>query len=151
MPDPSLDRATQAVGELSSNVSRLTSEVVASEHLRARKIKAIQNILYVLVPAMVLLVVMAIGTIVILAKVKQAAEDARNTNELIASCFQPNTPCSNTSGQRTGEALNQLRQTQFVIAICQRQNSVTEDPNGTKVIACVQHYYPNFELPPRVQ
>jgi hypothetical protein len=151
MTDPSLDRATAVVGELASSVRRLTEEVVASEALRTRKIRVIQQAMYVMVPAVVLLVVLAFTNFVLLSRVKDAADSAKNTNDLLVSCFQPGTECSNSSSQKTGEAINQLRQTQFVIAICQRQNPVTEDPNGTKIVSCVQRYYPNFRLPPQVK
>lgn len=149
MPDASLDRATAAIGDLAAGVQRLTREVKHDESLRERKIKAIQRVLIVLVPSVLLLVILAITNFVLLSRIKDVAEDARNTNDLLVSCFQPGTACSKTNSQRTGEALNQIRQTQFVIAICQRQNPIASDPDGKKVIACVQNYYPTFVLPPQ--
>jgi hypothetical protein len=150
MTDPT-DRAITAIGELTNVVRSLDSDVKDSEALRTRKIRAIQNLLYAVIPAIILLIILAFTNFVLLARVKDTAIDAKNTNDLLVSCFQPGTPCSNNSNQRTGEALNQLRQTQFVIAICQRQNPVTDDPNGNKMVACVQRYYPNFKLPPKVK
>lgn len=147
----SLDRAAMVVGELASDVRRLTEEVVRSERIRENKIRAIQKAMFVVVPALVLLVVLAFTNFVLLARVRDAANSAKNTNALIAGCLQPGTECSNASAQKTAEAITQLRQTQFVIAICQRQNPVTEDPNGTKIVSCVQRYYPGFRLPPQVK
>lgn len=149
MADPSLDRATAAVGELATIVRSLTVEVKASEDLRSRKIKAIQHMFYVVSGCIALLLLMAGTNFVLLNRVQDAAVSAKDTNDLLVSCFQPGTPCSATSAQRTGAALEQLRQTQFVIAICQRQNPVDVDPNGVRVIACVQRYYPTFTLPPQ--
>lgn len=151
MPDASLDRATAAIAELSANIRRFTAEVQQDELLRARKIKAIQKVLWVLVPSVLLLVIMAVTNFVLLSRVKDVAEDSSNTNELLVSCFQPNTACSKTNGERTRQALDQIRQTQFVIAICQRQNPITADPEGKKIIACVQQHYPNFTLPPQTR
>lgn len=151
MPDQSLDRATSAIADLATGVHALTNEVISSEVLRARKIRAIQNVLFVLVPSIVLLLIMAVTNFVLLSRVRTIANDSRNTNDLLVSCFQPGTECSNTNAQRTGAALDQLRQTQFVIAICQRQNPVADDPDGAGVVECVQGYYPNFTLPARVK
>lgn len=150
MPDPSLDRATLAVGELRNLVGRLLDEVVESESLRAQKIRLIQQALYVLVPSVVLLIIMAITNFALLAKTRDAAADARATNQLIAGCLQPNTSCSNANASKMGDALNQIRQTQFVISVCMRQNPTAEDPAGKKMIKCVQAYYPNFSLPPKI-
>jgi hypothetical protein len=155
MSDPSLDRATKAIGELSSSVRALHSEVVQSETLRARKIKLITAALLVLVPAVVLMLVMAVTNFVLLNKTNEAADDSRSTNQLLYGCLKPGTQCSNENAKRTAEVMAQLtgelRQTQFVIAVCQRQNPIDKDPQGAAVVACVQQYYPAFTLPPRVK
>jgi hypothetical protein len=78
------------------------------------------------------------------------AHDVRATNDLLYGCFQPGTTCSNQSAKNTGAAIEQLRQTQFTIAVCQRLHPITEDPDGEKLVACVQAYYPTFVLPPKV-
>jgi hypothetical protein len=155
MSDPSLDRATRAIGDLSTSVRSLHAEVVQSETLRSQKIKLITAALIVLVPAVALLVIMAITNFVLLAKTNDAADEARSTNELLYGCFQPGTKCSNENLKNTAAALDQLRrsqiQAQSVIAVCQRLHPVTEDPAGTAMVACVQQYYPGFALPPKVQ
>lgn len=151
MTDPSLDRAEVIVDQLSNSVRRLTDEVIHSEALRASKIRLIQKAMFVMIPAVILLLLLTFTNFVLLAKISDTATSAKNTNDLLVSCFQPSTPCSTTSQQRTGEALEQLRQTQFVIAICQRQNTIADDPNGLKVVKCVQSYYPQFTLPPHAK
>jgi hypothetical protein len=149
VPDPSLERAQTALTGLAAEVRKFTEEAKVLEQLRTRKIKSIQHLLYVLVPAMILLLIMAVTNFALLSQTRAAANDARRTNELLVSCFQPNTPCSSSSAQRTGDALNQIRQTQFVIAYCQRQNPVGEDPDGKDLVTCVQGFYPGFKLPLR--
>lgn len=152
--DPSLDRATEAIGaigRLSESVRGLHAEVVQSEALRAQKIRLITQALVAVVVAAVLLVLMAVTNFVLLSRINEAADDARSTNQLLLGCFQPGTPCSTQNAKQTGAAIDQLRQTQFVIAICQRQHPITEDPEGAAVVACVQRYYPTFTLPARVK
>lgn len=149
MPETSLDRATAAIGELSGSVRALHGEVVQSESLRTTKIKWIQRQLIILVPAVVLLVLMAVTNFVLLARINQAAGDARSTNDLLLGCLQPSTPCSEQNRKQTGAVLEQIRQTQFAIAFCQRINPVDSDPDGAKVVRCVQEYYPGFALPPK--
>ncbi len=151
MSDPSLERATAAIGDLSISVRALHKEVVQSESLRSRKIKLITAALFVLVPAVVLMLVMAVTNFVLLSNTNRAADEARSTNVLLYGCLKPGTTCSNENLKRTAEALNQLRQTQFVIAVCQRLHPVTEDPDGDAMVSCVQQYYPGFTLPPKVQ
>ena len=150
MSDPSLDRATTAIGDLSISVRALHAEVVQSETLRSRKIKLITAALIVLVPATVLMLVMAITNFVLLNRTNEAADDSRSTNQLLYGCFQPGTTCSIENLKRTGEVMNQLRQTQFVIAVCQRLHPISEDPEGAALVACVQQYYPSFTLPPKI-
>lgn len=147
MTEPSLDRATTAIGELSGSVRSLHAEVVQAEALRTEKIRWIQRVLYVLVPAVLLLILLAVTNFVLLSRITAAADDARSTNELLLGCFQPNTTCSQESARASAERLNQIRQTQFVIAVCQRQNPVDKDPSGSGLIKCVQDYYPGFTLP----
>lgn len=149
--DESLDRATAAIGELSGSVRELRAEVITSEHLRTEKIRIIQKVLYVLVPAVALLVIMAITNFVLLSRINATAADANSTNELLLGCFQPGTRCSEENAKKTAAFLNQGRQTSFVIAICQRQNPVAEDPAGTGLVKCVQEFYPNFSLPAKVK
>ncbi len=150
MGDPSLDRATTAIGELSTSVRSLHAEVVRSESLRTRKIKLITMALIVLVPATVLMLIMAVTNFVLLSNTNQAADEARATNQLLYGCLKPGTTCSNENLRKTADVMNQLRQTQFVIAVCQRLHPVTEDPEGVAMVACVQQYYPSFTLPPKV-
>lgn len=150
MTEPSLDRATSAIGELSGSVRALHAEVVQAEALRTEKIRLISRVLYVLVPAVLLLLVLAVTNFVLLSRTSAAAADARSTNELLLGCFQPGTKCSEENARKTGDWLNQVRQTQFAIAVCQRQNSVADDPSGAGVVACVQSYYPGFTLPKKV-
>lgn len=143
MPDDnSLDRASAAVGELSKSVRALTTEVMTSEALRAEKIKALQRLMYVLVPAVALLLGMAVTNFMLLSRVN-------GTNELFASCYRDGTECSNSNNARFTAALEQVRQTQFVMVICQRINPIGDDPDGTALRACVRTYYPTFELPAR--
>lgn len=150
MPDTSLDRATAAIGDLSTSVRSLHAEVVQSEALRTEKIRWIQRLLYVLVPAVVLLVLMAISNFVLLSRINAAADDASSTNQLLLGCFLPASRCSQENQKATATVMNQIRQTQFAIALCQRLNPVDKDPDGTGVIRCVQQYYPGFTLPPKV-
>lgn len=147
MTEPSLDRATAAIGELSGSVRALHAEVVQAEALRSAKIKWIQRVLFVLIPAVLLLLVLAITNFILLARINAAAADAKSTNDLLLSCFRPNTRCSTENARKTAEWQNEIRQTQFVIAVCQRQNPVTTDPEGRQMVACVQRYYPGFTLP----
>jgi hypothetical protein len=147
--EPSLDRATTAIGELSGSVRALHTEVVQAEALRTEKIRAIQRVLFVLAPCVVLLIVLAASNAVLLARTSEAANASRSTNELLLGCLQPGTKCSNTNATKTAEVLDRVRQTQFVIAVCQRQNPVDKDPDGARMQACVRRYYPGFTLPPQ--
>ncbi len=151
MPETSLDRATAAIGELSGSVRALHGEVVQSENLRTEKIRWIQRLLYVLVPAVVLLVLMAISNFVLLSRINAAAEDARSTNQLLLGCFLPDSKCSQENKKSTAAVMDQIRQTQFAIALCQRQNPTDRDPTGSGLVACGQQYYPGFALPPKVK
>jgi len=149
MPETSLDRATAAIGELSGSVRALHGEVVQSEALRTTKIKWIQRVLYVMVPAMVLMILLAVTNFVLLSRINQAASDARSTNDLLLGCLQPQSACSQQNQKATAAVMNQIRQTQFTIAFCQRINPIDQDPDGSGVIRCVQQYYPGFTLPPK--
>jgi hypothetical protein len=151
MSEPSLDRATTAIGQLSKSVRDLHDEVVQSESLRAQKIRLMTQVMAAIGVAAVLLVLLAASNFVLLNRIKAAASDARSTNDLLVGCFTPGTPCSNESTKRTGEALEQLRQTQFVIAVCQRRHPVVEDPDGVAMVSCVQQYYPTFHLPAKTK
>jgi hypothetical protein len=149
MPEASLDRATAAIGELSGSVRALHSEVVQSESLRATKIKWIQRQLIILVPAVVLLVLLAATNFIVLTRINQAASDARSTNTLLLGCLQQGTRCSEQNRKATAAVMDQIRQTQFAIALCQRINPVDKDPTGAAVVSCVQDYYPGLVLPPK--
>jgi hypothetical protein len=149
MTDPTLERATSAVGELSASVRSLTAEVISSEQLRTAKIRWIQKLLYLLIPAVALLVIMAASNFVLLGRIDRAAVDSRSTNELLLGCLRPGTTCNELNRTKTAQLLDNIRQTQFVIAVCQRQNPIEQDPSGEKLIACVQSYYPGFKLPPK--
>lgn len=149
MPETSLDRATSAINNLSSTVSALHTEVVQSEALRTEKIKWIQRLLYVMVPAVVLLVLMAVSNFVLLSRINSAARAANSTNDLLLGCLQPSTPCAEENRKSTAAVLDQIRQTQFAIALCQRLNPIDKDPDGSGVVRCVQQYYPGFTLPPK--
>jgi hypothetical protein len=128
-------------------VRALTQEVVGSEELRTSKIRWIQKLLYVLVPGVALLVIMAISNFVLLNRITDTATSSRSTNELLLGCLQPGTQCYQLNKDQTAQLLDNIRQTQFVIAICQRRNPVEKDPTGTEIIKCVQDYYPGFVLP----
>lgn len=150
MSDPSLDRATSAIGELSGSVRTLTTEVVQSEALRARKIKVIQQVLYVLVPGVLLLLVMAVSNFTLLSRVSDAAADAKSTNQLLLGCFQPGTQCSEAQKAQQMTRSTEARQTTYVMLICLRLNPLEQDPNAVGVQKCVQQYYPGFKLPSKV-
>lgn len=147
MTDPSLDRAAAVIGDLAQDIRSLTREVATSEALRSSKIRWIQKLLYVLVPAIILLVIMAISNFALLSRVNATAASSKSTNELLLGCLQPNTTCNRINTEKTAALLNQIRQTQFVIAVCQRQNPIDTDPAGSGLIRCVQAYYPGFALP----
>jgi hypothetical protein len=151
MSDPSLDRATTAIGRLSESVRDLHAEVVQSESLRTQKIRMLIRVLVGVGVAAVLLVCMAVTNFVLLSRITHAAEDARSTNQLLYGCFQAGTKCSVENQKRTAAVMDQLRQTQFVIAVCQRQHPITEDPEAAAMVSCVQRYYPTFTLPPRAK
>lgn len=147
MPDVSLDRAVAALGEMSASVRGLTKEVIESESLRLRKIRVIQQVLYVMVPAMIILVLMAVTNFILLSRAAQTGEQVKATNDLVAGCFQPNTTCSNAAKFEAQERAKLIQQSQFVSLYCARQNPVDEDPQGTALYACFRSYYPNFVLP----
>jgi hypothetical protein len=149
MSDEGFVRAVGALGELTGSVNALRSEVVQSEALRTEKIKWIQRLMYVLVPAVILMLVLAISNFVLLSRINATARDASSTNTLLLGCLQPGTTCSDQNRRQTAAALDQIRQTQFAIALCQRQNPIDKDPDGTRLVECVQQYYPNFTLPPK--
>lgn len=145
--ETNLDRATTAIGELSGSVRALHTEVVRSEELRTDKIRWIQRLMYVLIPAVLLLMLMAVTNFVLLSRINETAADSQSTNELLLGCFKPGTTCSEGNKAQTAANLNHIRQTQFVIAVCQRQHPITTDADGADMIKCVQRYYPGFTLP----
>lgn len=150
MADPSLDRATAALGNLSTSVRALTTEVVQSESLRTRKIKVIQHALLVLGAAVMLLVILAITNFVLLGRVNHAAADAKATNELLFGCFQPGTQCSESQRAQAMARGVANQQTTYVMLICLRLNPLAEDPDAIAVQRCVRQYYPGFSLPTKV-
>jgi hypothetical protein len=149
MTDEGLDRATVALGSLAESVQALHAEAVQGEALRTEKIRWIQRLLYVMVPAMVLLVIMAVTNFVLLARINSAAAAANSTNELLLGCFLPESKCSQENRKSTTAVMDQIRQTQFAIALCQRQNPTERDPDGEALVRCVQQFYPGFALPPK--
>jgi len=132
-----------AVERLTTGVKDLKDELLTAEDQRATKIRAIQNLMFVVVPAVILLVILAITNFVVINKTSAISDT-------VAGCLRPNTPCSNANRDATRALLDQIRQTQFVIAVCQRQNPVDKDPDGTGIVTCVQQYYPGFQLPQKV-
>jgi len=156
MTGPSIDRAATAVGELSGSVRLLTDEVKAAEALREEKIRWIQRSVIATGAAVAVLIILVVANFSLLSHTRDAAADAKSTNDLLLSCFQPNTHCSNESIKRSAAVLNEVRQTQFVIAVCQRQNPLPPNPTQAQVDGalgrfqrCVQTYYPGFRLPPK--
>lgn len=152
--DRSLENIAVAVSELSSGVAALDQDVKRDGDLRSAKVKAIQRLLYVLIPCVVLLIILAVTNFLLLSRIKEAASDARSTNQIIAGCLQPNTECGKQNAARTESALNRIRETQFVIAVCQRKNPLPVTPTPADVeaqtnrlVTCVQGFYPTFKLP----
>ncbi len=140
MTETPLSLVESAVNGLTSSVQGLKDELVLAEKQRGNKIRALQNLMFVVVPAIVLLIVLAATNFVVIRKTSAISDT-------IAGCLRPNTPCSDANRDATRALLDQIRQTQFVIAVCQRQNPVDSDPDGTGIVKCVQDYYPGFHLP----
>jgi len=149
MTDEGFMRAVAALSELSDSVAALRSEVEQSEVLRTEKIKMIHRLLYVLVPTMILMVAMVVGNFVLLTRINTTAEAAESTNSLLLGCFQLDSKCAQENVKSTAAVMEQIRQTQFAIALCQRQNPLERDPEGSGLVRCVQQYYPGFVLPPK--
>lgn len=157
MTDPSIDRATGAIGNLAASVNTMTNEVIALEALRASKIKWIQTLLYVLIPGVILLIVLAISNFALLNRVRASAVDAKNsaaaaqsTNDLLLGCFRAGTQCAEAQKKATALRSTEARQATYVMLICLRLNPQDEDPNAVSVQRCVQQYYPGFTLPTKV-
>lgn len=161
MPDEStdpLERAAEAVSSLSLSVLRLTSEVKAAETLREEKIRWLQRAVSVAGIAIGVLIILAITNFTMLNQTRSAAATSASTNTLLLGCFQPHSQCSDENAKKTASVFNQIRQTQFVIAICQRSTPLPSNPTPAdvdrateKLVACVQAYYPGFKLPPRAE
>lgn len=149
MTEESFARAVAALTDLSGNVNALRIEAMQSEELRTEKIRWIQRLLYVLIPAVLLMVLMVIGNFFLLSRINSTAENARSTNTLLLGCFQPSSRCAEENRRATAAVMDQIRQTQFAIALCQRQNPIEQDPDGAGIVRCVQQYYPAFVLPPK--
>lgn len=147
MPTDPLDLTTEALGKLSISVRALSSEVERAEVLRTRKIKALQQVLYILVPAVLLLLVLAFTNFALLNKVATVASDSRSTNTLLLGCFQPGSKCAESAKQQQAQRALETEQQTYVMLICLRLNPAAEDPNATGAQKCVQQYYPGFKLP----
>ncbi len=142
--EPGSDLIAAEIGNLAQRVSALQDELVVAEKLRSAKIEALRRLMYVVVPAVVLLLIMAITNFVLINK-------TTSLSDTIAGCLKPRTECSEANRRAQADQLDRIRQTQFVIAICQRRNPVDKDPNGDGVVTCIQSYYPGFLLPEKVE
>lgn len=149
MPDPSLDRAVVVLGELATTVRSFTAEARELERLRSKKIRALYTTLFVLVPAIALLIVLAITNFALLSKVKDTAADSKSTNTLLLGCFTPGSKCAEVSKQQQEVREQRNRQATYVMLYCLRLNPLEKDPNAIGVQRCVQQFYPGFVLPPR--
>lgn len=78
------------------------------------------------------------------------ARNAQATNELLLSCLQPNTECSNANEAAAQKLNTDQRQTALVIAFCQRANPAPAN-SPQQVLACVQGFYPGLVLPPETK
>lgn len=157
MTQPTNRTIIQAIDDLSSYVQDQTTAIRAESLARNRKVTWLQRLMFVVVPSLVLLVVLAVTNFVVISRVNGAASSAKDTQQTIASCLTPNTECSNQSKQQIADLNNTQRQTTFVLFVCARQfpnppNPTREeiDANTQKLVSCVQEYYPDFKLPPKV-
>lgn len=150
MAEQSIDRAATALATLARNVQDFTAEARELEKLRTRKIRALYLTLWVLVPAVILLIILAFSNFALLQRTKEAAADTRSTNQLLLGCFQPGTKCSDGQKALAMARSTEARQTTYVMLICLRLNPLDSDPNAVGVQRCVQQYYPGFQLPTKV-
>ena len=119
MTAPDADPFAHAVDALTEEVRKMRVDIAHSDGVRTTKIEAIRNLMWVVVPALILLLAMTITNLIQI--------------------------------RGTGETVDQVRQTGFVIALCQRQNPSALDPSGAGMVACVQEYFPDFRLPDKAQ
>lgn len=138
----SLDRATSAIGELSGSVRALHAEVVQAEALRTAKIRWIQRVLYVLVPCVVLLVVLAISNFVLLARINGIAGDVRSTNTTLLDCINSTGECGRRNASNQGKVLDEVKRYELTVIYCARTNPQPVDPDGSAFVACINRLYP---------
>lgn len=128
-------------------IRSLSQAVAAESEARNRKVKAIQrNSMFIAFGIMILLAV-AVLNLVNTTRTNAIAEDANQTNELLLGCLTPGNECSEFNARQQANVLNLVRQTNFVVAFCQRTNPIDNDPDGSGLVACIQSYYPDFQLP----
>lgn len=85
---------------------------------------------------------------------RHADESAQQTNKLLLGCYIPGDQCWQQNRDQQIAAQSQIRQTVFVISICQRSfpsNPNVLDPEGNtkKLLDCIHQYYPDLQLPPK--
>lgn len=138
--DASLDAVAVAVDGLTRGVRQLQDELVQAENLRDAKVRALRKLLIALVPAIGLLVIMAVTNGILISRTSDIAGQ-------VAGCVRPDTACGQANLQANAALMDKIRETQFVIATCQRLNPVEKDPDASGIQKCVRDYYPTFTLP----
>jgi hypothetical protein len=150
-----VNELTKANARLAEVQQALISAVTRDAALRTEKIQAIEQTntqiskaLIALVAVFIALTALAIVNAVNLNRTVSISRDARQTNELLVGCVTPGSECQRQTQVAQQTQLNEIRLTSLVIAQCQRSHPIAVDPDGAKMIACVQDYYPDL-VPPQ--
>lgn len=139
----SIEGLREVTRENAVSIDKLSKAVYAESDARNKKVRQLAR----------LSAAVALGTAVLIGgmalnaynttRTAEVSRDVQKTNDLLL--------------KSTTDLNNTQRQTVFVIAICQRQNPLPQNPTPaevmegtTKLKACVTSYFPNFDLPPKV-
>lgn len=143
-----LDLQTQAIQSESDARVRKTDELslLVKELETQQKVQKRQN--WFLLFGVVCLLIFGGINVYNTTVAQHSAKTVSDTNQLLLSCFDPNSQC----GKQNATEQARQRQQSYVIASCQRANPVdleqTPAQNEKKLLACINKYYPDLALPP---
>jgi nitrogen fixation-related uncharacterized protein len=159
-----VDNLIAANAASNATLTRLVDKVREDAANRERKIelleaesKQMRRILIGVSITAAALVVLALFNAITISQARHnaqqtanAARDAASTNKLLLGCFTPESECSRLNAEQQKAFLNEIKKYELVGFYCLRTNTVTEDPNGTKLTACINRLYPGGpQLPNR--
>lgn len=143
-----LSSLTSAIEASSANTKSLQKSVILVASAVSKRVTSLEKLFRVNVIMLIILVILVLGILFSMSITLSISRDSRYTADLLLGCLSdPKSDCAKSSKAADDRRNNQTRQTLVVIALCQRQNPLAEDPEGIKVITCLQEYYPDLSYP----